>query len=155
MTSQAFAGALLAAGLPRRGEERGHTTQAHPDAATKAIRDIVASVNKSPTMVRVVYTSSIAAMVHESDLSLLEKRPVIWDGRVPGEQFTSEAYKSNTAANGYAIAKILSEQAVIAAAAASSGIWDAVIANPGDNYGPLLARSALAPARPLGVGGAP
>jgi nucleoside-diphosphate-sugar epimerase len=67
----------------------------------------------------------------------------MWDGRYPGEQFTSEAYKANVAANGYAIAKVLCERAVTTAAEASDGLWDALITNPGDNYGPLLAPHQL------------
>eukprot|EP01050_Picozoa_sp_SAG11_P033868 SAG11_NODE_11707_length_743_cov_0.742236_1_plen_139_part_01 len=101
------------------------------------------SVRKSSTVCRLVYTSSIAAVLHESDLTQFVKRPVIHDARLPGEQFTSAEYKGNVSANGYAIAKISVEQAVTAAAAASGGLWDAVITNPGDNYGPLLAEHQL------------
>jgi nucleoside-diphosphate-sugar epimerase len=112
-------------------EEKGHTASAHPDAALGAIGSIISSIQKSGgTVARLVYTSSIAAVLHESDMQQFLKRPVIHDRRYPGEQFTSEEYKANVSANGYAIAKIRVEAAVTEAAAASSGMWDALIANP-------------------------
>jgi hypothetical protein len=55
-------------------------------------------------------------VLHESDMTQYVKRPVMWDGRLPGEQFTSRAYKENVQSNGYAIAKITVERAVTAAA---------------------------------------
>ena len=130
---------LMSAG----GEEKGHTAAAHPAAATEAVQGILDSIGKSATVVRLIYTSSIAGVLHESDITQYIKRPLIWDGRYPGEQFTSQEYKDNVEANGYAIAKITAEQRITAAGAASAGKWDAIIANPGDNYGPLLAAHQL------------
>jgi nucleoside-diphosphate-sugar epimerase len=129
---------LMSAG----GEERGHSAGAHPAAALHAINGIIGSIEKSTTMCRLVYTSSIAGCVHDTPENL-RKRPVIHDWRYPGEQFTQQEYKDNVDANGYAIAKITVEQRVTEAGAAANGMWDAVITNPGDNYGPLLAAHQL------------
>ena len=49
---------LMSAG----GEEKGHTPSAHPTAAGQAIQGIIDSVNRSGTVGRLVYTSSIAAV---------------------------------------------------------------------------------------------
>ena len=42
-----------------------------------------------------------------------------------------------------AIAKIEVERRVTEAGAEANGVWDAVVTNPGDNYGPLLAAHQL------------
>ena len=130
---------LMSAG----GEEKGHSTGAHPEAALAAINGIIASVQKSRTMCRLVYTSSIAGVLHTGDTAEFERRPLIHDWRYPGENYTDEDYKKNVDGNGYAIAKIEVERRVTEAGAEANGVWDAVVTNPGDNYGPLLAAHQL------------
>ena len=82
------------------GEEKGHSTGAHPEAALAAINGIIASVQKSRTMCRLVYTSSIAGVLHTGDTAEFERRPLIHDWRYPGENYTDEDYKKNVDGNG-------------------------------------------------------
>jgi len=117
---------------------REHAAKDHPAAVRHSLEHIVESVNKSGTVSRLIYTSSVAAVLHESDLEEFARRPVMWDGRYPGKQQTCEKYKANLTANGYALAK-LGAEAAFTEAAATSGAWDTAIVLPGDNFGPIQA----------------
>jgi nucleoside-diphosphate-sugar epimerase len=95
---------------------------------------IAASIENSGSVVRVVVTSSIAAVLSEADISELVRRPVIDEDRYPDE---SNPKRTPERGQGYSIGKVLAERA-FADAAAASGRWDAITVCPGDNVGPIL-----------------
>jgi nucleoside-diphosphate-sugar epimerase len=95
---------------------------------------IIASIESSGTVVRVVVTSSIAAVLSEADMNELVRRPVIDEDRYPDE---SNPKRTPERGQGYSIGKVLAERA-FADAAANSGRWDAITVCPGDNVGPIL-----------------
>lgn len=102
--------------------------------AAKAVADhIIASVNASRTISRVVVTSSLAAVITEVDNDEVARRPVVYEDRYP-----DEANPNRSAANGqgYSICKLLVDR-TFTAAATESGAWDLISVCPGDNVGPI------------------
>lgn len=95
---------------------------------------IIASVNKSETVTRVVVTSSIAAVISEVDLQELVRRPVCFEDRYPDE---SNPKRSPAKGQGYSMGKVIAQRA-FSDAAAVSGRWDAITCCPADNVGPIL-----------------
>ena len=95
---------------------------------------IIASIENSGTVKRVVVTSSIAAVLSEADITELVRRPIIDEDRYPDE---SNPKRTPERGQGYSIGKVLAERA-FADAAAISGRWDAITVCPGDNVGPIL-----------------
>jgi nucleoside-diphosphate-sugar epimerase len=95
---------------------------------------IIASIENSGTVIRVVVTSSIAAVLSESDITELVRRPIIDEDRYPDE---SNPKRTPERGQGYSIGKVLAERA-FGDAAARSGRWDAITVCPGDNVGPIL-----------------
>jgi dihydroflavonol-4-reductase len=95
---------------------------------------IIDSVNSSETVNRVVVTSSIAAVISETDLQELVRRPVLYEDRYPDEQ---NPKRTPERGQGYSMGKVLAERA-FADAAEASGRWDAITCCPGDNVGPIL-----------------
>jgi nucleoside-diphosphate-sugar epimerase len=118
-----------------------YAAEQHPEGAKQAVQNIIASINKSGTVMRLIYTSSCAAVMHESELDQFAKRPVFYDNRYP--DFKNPNYINNPKANGYALGKLACEQTVTTAAEASGGQWDVLITNPGDNFGPMHAAHHL------------
>ena len=94
---------------------------------------IIASVNKSRTVNRVVVTSSIAAIISEGDINELAKRPVLYEDRYPDEQ---NPKRTPARGHGYAIGKVIAQRA-FSDAAEEAGTWDAITCCPADNVGPI------------------
>jgi dihydroflavonol-4-reductase len=96
---------------------------------------VIASIERSGTVRRVVVTSSIAAVMSEVDIQEMARRPVIDEDRTPDE---SNPKRTAERGQGYSIGKVIAQHAFADAAAASAGRWDAVTVCPGDNIGPIL-----------------
>ena len=94
---------------------------------------VIASVNASGTVSRVVLTSSIAAVISEMDLAELVRRPVLFEDRYPDQ---SNPKRTPERGQGYSMGKLVAETAFAAAAQAHGG-WDAITCCPGDNVGPI------------------
>ena len=93
---------------------------------------IIASVNKSETVTRVIVTSSIAAVISEADIQELVKRPICDEDRYPDE-FNP---KRTPERQGYSMGKVIAQRA-FSDAAAENGNWDAITCCPADNVGPI------------------
>ncbi len=100
------------------------------DYVTRVNADILASIDKAESISRVVVTSSIAAVVSETNPDEMQKRPVIYEDRYPDED--------NPRLSGYSRSKQYAEQ-VFTEAAMKSGRWDVISCCPGDNIGPIQA----------------
>lgn len=94
---------------------------------------IIASINGSGSVTRVVVTSSIAAVISEMDLQEIRRRPVFYEDRYPDEM---NPKRTPERGQGYSMAKLIAERAFEHAADAS-GTWDAITCCPGDNVGPI------------------
>ena len=96
---------------------------------------VIASVNESGSVNRVVVTSSIAAILSEADIHELVRRPVIYEDREPDE---TNPKRTPERGQGYSMGKVIAQRAFAEAAEAHGG-WDAITCCPGDNVGPILA----------------
>jgi nucleoside-diphosphate-sugar epimerase len=105
------------------------------DYVQKVYDHIINSVNLSESVSRIVVTSSIAAVIGETDSQELVRRPVCDEDRYPDE---SNPNRSAKGGQGYSMGKVLLER-VFSDAAEASGRWDAITCCPGDNIGPILA----------------
>jgi len=94
---------------------------------------IIASVNGSGSVGRVILTSSIAAIISEMDLQEVVRRPVFYEDRYPDE---SNPKRSPERGQGYSMGKLVAERA-FSDAAELSGAWDSITVCPGDNVGPI------------------
>jgi nucleoside-diphosphate-sugar epimerase len=103
------------------------------DYVKRTCDHIIASVNASNSVGRVVVTSSVAAVISEMDLQEVVRRPVFYEDRYPDEM---NAKRTPERGQGYSMAKLIAERS-FAAAAEASGFWDAVTCCPGDNVGPI------------------
>ena len=99
----------------------------------KVCRHIIASVNKSESVTRVVVTSSIAAVISEVDIKELLRRPVLYEDRYPDE---SNPKRTPERGQGYSMGKVIAQRA-FSDAAAEAGTWDAITCCPADNVGPI------------------
>lgn len=106
------------------------------DYVKKICDHIIASINSSGSVNRVVVTSSIAGVFGESDVQELMRRPVLYEDRYPDELDPKRSAKGG---QGYSMGKLLAERA-FSEAASISGRWDAITCCPGDNVGPILSR---------------
>ena len=70
----------------------------HPEGAKNSVESIIDSINKSGTVSRLVYTSSCAAVMSESDREQFIKRPVFYDGRYP--DYKNPAFQQNLKVSG-------------------------------------------------------
>lgn len=111
------------------------STYTDTDYVQKVYDHIINSVNLSETVSRIVVTSSIAAVIGETDIQELVRRPICDEDRYPDEENPN---RSAEGGQGYSIGKVLLEQA-FSDAADASGQWDAITCCPGDNIGPILA----------------
>ncbi len=107
-----------------------YTDQGYID---KVCAHIIESVNRSRSVSRVVVTSSIAAVISESDLKEIARRPVLYEGRYPDE---ADPRRTPERGQGYSMAKLTAERA-FATAADVAGAWDSIACCPGDNVGPI------------------
>ena len=105
-----------------------------PEYVERTCDHVIASVNGSGTVTRVVTTSSIAAIISEMDLQEVVRRPVFYEDRYPDE---SNPKRSPERGQGYSMGKLVAERA-FAEAAEDHGGWDAIMVCPGDNVGPIL-----------------
>jgi nucleoside-diphosphate-sugar epimerase len=103
------------------------------DYVRRTCDHIIASVNASHSVNRVVVTSSVAAVISEMDLQEVVRRPVFYEDRYPDEV---NPKRTPERGQGYSMAKLIAERS-FAAAADESGFWDAVTCCPGDNVGPI------------------
>ena len=116
------------------------------DYCARTCAHVIASVNGSGSVTRVVVTSSVAAVISEMDLEEIRRRPVFNEDRYPDE---ANPRRTPERGQGYSMAKLIAERA-FADAAEKSGFWDAITVCPGDNVGPILARPPPRPQhRPL------
>ena len=104
------------------------------DRIRRTCEHIIASIEASGSVTRVVVTSSIAAVISEMDLQELVRRPVCNEDRWPDE---TNPKRSPERGQGYSMGKVLAER-LFAAAAARHGGWTSVACCPGDNVGPIL-----------------
>jgi dihydroflavonol-4-reductase len=103
-----------------------------PDYVRRVCGHIIASVNNSGSVQRVIVTSSIAAMIDEVDIHEFERRPVLYEDRYPDESNPKRAPERV----GYSIGKVYAQRA-FSDAAAEHGGWDAITCCPADNVGPI------------------
>jgi nucleoside-diphosphate-sugar epimerase len=104
------------------------------DYVRRTCDHIIASVNGSGSVSRVVVTSSVAAIISEMDLNEVTRRPVFYEDRYPDEL---NPRRTPERGQGYSMGKLVAERA-FATAAEESGAWDAITVCPGDNVGPIL-----------------
>ena len=95
---------------------------------------LIASIEKSGSVTRVVVTSSVAAVMSEADVTELVRRPVLNEDRYPDE---TNPKRRPDRGQGYSMGKVLAERAFAEAAERSGGRWDAITCCPGDNVGPI------------------
>lgn len=111
-----------------------HVSSYDDQAYVKRVCDhVIASVNGSGTVTRVVVTSSIAAVLSEADIQELARRPVIYEDRYPDER---NPKRTPERGQGYSMGKVLAER-TFGDAAALHGGWDAITCCPVDNLGPI------------------
>ncbi|HVN00409.1 MAG TPA: NAD-dependent epimerase/dehydratase family protein [Caulobacteraceae bacterium] len=106
---------------------------ADPDYVRGVCDHVIAAVNRSGSVNRVVVTSSVAAVISEVDIHEVARRPVFYEDRYPDEM---NPKRTPERGQGYSMAKLIAERA-FAEAAEASGQWDAVTCCPGDNVGPI------------------
>ena len=100
----------------------------NPDYVKMVCDHIIKSVNESASVNRVVVTSSVAAVVSESNMDEMVKRPVIYEDRFPDVD--------SPRVSGYSRSKQQAEH-TFAEAAEKNGIWDSITCCPADNVGPI------------------
>ena len=100
----------------------------NPDYVKMVCDHIINSVNESASVNRVVVTSSVAAVVSESNMEEMVKRPVIYEDRFPDGD--------SPRVSGYSRSKQQAEH-TFAEAAEKNGIWDSITCCPADNVGPI------------------
>ena len=110
------------------------STYDDPEYVQRTCDHIIASVEGSGSVRRVVVTSSIAAVMSEADINEMVRRPVIDEDRYPDE---SNPKRTPERGQGYSMGKVIAQRA-FADAAEKSGRWDAITCCPGDNVGPIL-----------------
>ncbi|MBP6813499.1 MAG: NAD-dependent epimerase/dehydratase family protein [Burkholderiaceae bacterium] len=103
------------------------------DYVRRVCEHVIASVDRSDSVTRVVVTSSIAAVISEMDMQELVRRPVCYEDRFPDER---NPKRTPERGQGYSMGKVVAER-LFAEAAQRSGRWDAITCCPGDNVGPI------------------
>jgi nucleoside-diphosphate-sugar epimerase len=101
--------------------------------AIRAAEYLAASISRSGSVRRLVYTASIASLI-PADMAALAEDPVIDERREP---LLSQVGARRGAA-AYPLMKRRTELFLAYAAASSAGAWDVLCANPGDIVGPIL-----------------
>jgi dihydroflavonol-4-reductase len=109
------------------------STYNDPDYVKRVCDHVIASVDASGSVSRVIVTSSIAAVLSEADIKELVRRPVIYEDRYPDE---TNPKRTPERGQGYSMGKVIAERA-FADAAQRSGRWDAITCCPADNVGPI------------------
>ncbi len=111
------------------------STYDDPEYVRRTCDHIIASVESSGSVRRVIVTSSLAAIISEADINELARRPLVDEDREPDE---SNPKRTPERGQGYSMGKVIAQHA-FADAAAASGTWDAITVCPADNVGPILA----------------
>jgi nucleoside-diphosphate-sugar epimerase len=111
------------------------STYDDPDYVRRTCDHIIASVESSGSVRRVVVTSSLAAIISEADINELARRPIVDEDRQPDE---SNPKRTPERGQGYSMGKVIAQRAFSDAAAATKHGWDAVTVCPADNVGPIL-----------------
>lgn len=110
------------------------------EGGIKGTQNVIDSVNKSSSVRRVVYTSSMAAVSGQKAANLpqgYEWTETDWSSdEVPSERWQHPR-------NSYARSKVDTEHLINDAAQASSGKWDAVTMNPAMICGPILFKAQV------------
>ena len=96
---------------------------------------VIASINNSGTVNRVVVTSSIAAIISEADLQELVRRPVFYEDRYPDEESPK---RTTERGQGYSMGKVELER--LFTTQPRHGGWDCIC--PADNVGPILSSAS-------------
>lgn len=115
------------------------STYDDPDYVRRTCDHIIASIDASATVRRVVVTSSIAAVISEADNAEFVRRPIVNEDREPDE---SNPKRTAARGQGYSIGKVIAQRS-FSDAAAASGRWDAITICPGDNVGPIRSAHQL------------
>lgn len=110
------------------------STYEDQDYVKRVCDHLIASVENSGSVTRVVVTSSVAAVMSEADVRELVRRPVLYEDRYPDE---TNPKRRPDRGQGYSMGKVLAERAFAQAAEGSGGRWDAITCCPGDNVGPI------------------
>ena len=111
-----------------------HVSTYDDHAYVKRVCDhVIASINRSGTVSRVIVTSSIAAVISEVDIQELVRRPVLYEDRYPDEQ---NPKRTPERGQGYSMGKNIAQR-VFSDAAQQHGGWDAITVCPADNVGPI------------------
>ena len=110
------------------------STYDDPEYVQRTCDHIIASVERSGSVRRVVVTSSVAAIISEADIQELVRRPVLDEDRSPDE---SNPKRTPERGQGYSMGKVIAQRA-FSDAAAHHGTWDAITICPADNVGPIL-----------------
>ena len=110
------------------------STYDDPDYVRRTCDHIIASVEASGSVRRVVVTSSLAAIISEADINELARRPIVDEDREPDE---SNPKRTPERGQGYSMGKVIAQHA-FADAAVANGRWDAITVCPADNVGPIL-----------------
>ena len=103
------------------------------DYVRRVCEHVIASIDRSGSVTRVVLTSSIAAVISEMDMQELVRRPVCDETRFPDED---NPKRTPQRGQGYSMGKVTAER-VFSQAAQQSGRWEAITCCPGDNVGPI------------------
>jgi len=109
------------------------TTYDDPEYVQRTCDHLIASVERSGSVQRVLVTSSVAAVISEMDLQELVRRPICDEDRYPDE---SNPKRTPERGQGYSIGKVIAQRA-FSDAAERSGAWDAITVCPADNVGPI------------------
>jgi nucleoside-diphosphate-sugar epimerase len=110
------------------------STYDDPAYVRRTCDHIIASIEASGSIRRVVVTSSLAAIISEADIAELARRPLVDEDREPDE---SNPKRTPDRGQGYSIGKVIAQHAFSDAAAVGAG-WDAITVCPADNVGPIL-----------------
>jgi nucleoside-diphosphate-sugar epimerase len=111
-----------------------HVSNYNDEAYVRGVCEhVIGSIDASNSVTRAIITSSIAAIMSESDIQEMVRRPVIYEDRWPDE---TNPKRTPDRGQGYSIGKVLAER-MFADAAARFGRWEAITCCPGDNVGPI------------------
>jgi dihydroflavonol-4-reductase len=110
------------------------STYDDPEYVRRTCDHIIASVESSGSVRRVIVTSSLAAIISEADITELQRRPLVDEDREPDE---SNPKRTPERGQGYSMGKVIAQHA-FADAAGANGKWDAITVCPADNVGPIL-----------------
>ena len=119
------------------------STYDDPDYVRRTCDHIIASVESSGSVRRVVVTSSLAAIISEADINELARRPIVDEDREPDE---SNPKRTPERGQGYSMGKVIAQHAFADAAAATAGGMRSPCARP-TTWAPSCRRTTRTAAR--------